>query len=38
VVEGEPLRVEAREPLRPLVARLQEALDAVALRADELEG
>ena len=34
VFEGEPIRVVPREPLRPLLARLQAELDAVAARAD----
>jgi hypothetical protein len=34
VVEGEPIRVGAREPLRPLRARLQSALDEVTDRAE----
>jgi lysophospholipid acyltransferase (LPLAT)-like uncharacterized protein len=34
VEEGEPIRVGAREPLRPLLARLQQALDEVSARAD----
>jgi lysophospholipid acyltransferase (LPLAT)-like uncharacterized protein len=34
VEEGEPIRVGPREPLRPLLARLQAALDEVAARAD----
>lgn len=34
VEEGEPLRVPTREPLRPLLARLQAALDEVTARAD----
>jgi lysophospholipid acyltransferase (LPLAT)-like uncharacterized protein len=34
VEEAEPIRVAAREPLRPLLARLQAALDEVATRAD----
>ena len=34
VEEAEPIRVVPREPLRPLLARLQEALDEVASRAD----
>jgi lysophospholipid acyltransferase (LPLAT)-like uncharacterized protein len=34
VEEGEPIRVAVREPLRPLLARLQGALDEVAARAD----
>ena len=34
VVEAEPIRVAAREPLRPLLARLQSALDEVAAGAD----
>jgi lysophospholipid acyltransferase (LPLAT)-like uncharacterized protein len=36
VVQGEALRVAPREPLRPLLARLQEALDEVTTRADRL--
>ena len=40
VFEAEPIGVDAREPLRPLLARLQAALDEVATRADRgsLEG
>ena len=34
VFEAEPIRVAEREPLRPLLARLQAALDDVASRAD----
>lgn len=34
VFEGEPIRVGPREPLRPLLERLQRALDDVAARAD----
>jgi hypothetical protein len=34
VEEGEPIRVGVREPLRPLLARLQGALDEVTARAD----
>lgn len=34
VEQADPIRVEPREPLRPLLARLQEALDDVAARAD----
>ena len=34
VVEAEPIQVGQREPIRPLVARLQSALDRVAGRAD----
>jgi lysophospholipid acyltransferase (LPLAT)-like uncharacterized protein len=34
VEEGEPIRVGAREPLRPLLARLQAALDEVTARAE----
>jgi lysophospholipid acyltransferase (LPLAT)-like uncharacterized protein len=34
VEEGEPIRVGEREPLRPLLARLQEALDDVSAQAD----
>jgi hypothetical protein len=34
VEEGAPIRVGAREPLRPLLARLQGALDEVTARAD----
>ena len=33
VEEAEPIRVEPREPLRPLLARLQAALDDTASRA-----
>ena len=34
VEEAEPIRVAQREPLRPLLARLQAALDEVTARAD----
>ena len=34
VEQAEPIRVLPREPLRPLLARLQSELDAVAARAD----
>ena len=34
VVEAEPIVVGEREPLRPLLARLQSALDEVAAAAD----
>jgi lysophospholipid acyltransferase (LPLAT)-like uncharacterized protein len=34
VEEGRPLTVAPREPLRPLLGRLQEALDEVTARAD----
>jgi hypothetical protein len=34
VEEGEPIRVAAREPLRPLLARLQAGLDEVTARAE----
>lgn len=34
VEQAEPIRVGAREPLRPLLARLQDALDDAASRAD----
>lgn len=34
VVEAEPIDVAGREPIRPLLARLQAALDDVAERAD----
>lgn len=34
LIEAEPIRVGAREPLRPLLARLQAALDDVSRRAD----
>lgn len=34
VHQAEPIRVGPREPLRPLLARLQAALDDVAARAD----
>lgn len=34
VEEAEPIRVAPREPLRPLLARLQAAMDEVASRAD----
>ena len=37
VFEGEPIRVIPREPLRPLLARLQDELDAVAASADQAE-
>ena len=33
-MEAEPIRVAEREPLRPLLARLQSALDEVASAAD----
>ena len=33
-MEAEPIRVATREPLRPLLARLQSALDEVASAAD----
>ena len=33
-MEAEPIEVAAREPLRPLLARLQSALDEVASAAD----
>lgn len=35
VEEAAPLRVGAREPIRPALARLQAALDEVSARADE---
>ena len=35
VVEAEPIAVGEREPIRPLLARLQAALDEVAARADD---
>ena len=35
VEEAPPIRVGARQPLRPLLAELQAALDMVAARADE---
>ena len=35
VEEAPPIRVGARQRLRPLLAELQAALDAVAARADE---
>ena len=35
VVEAEPMAVGEREPIRPLLVRLQSALDEVASRADE---
>ncbi len=38
VEEAEPIRVGRREPLRPLLARLQAALDDVAARADRRMG
>jgi lysophospholipid acyltransferase (LPLAT)-like uncharacterized protein len=34
VIEAEPIAVAEREPIRPLLARLQSALDEVAARAD----
>ena len=34
VMEAEPIPVAPRQPLRPLLARLQAALDEVAARAD----
>ena len=34
VEEAEPIRVGPREPLRPLLGRLQAALDDAASRAD----
>jgi len=34
IVQGEPIQVGAREPLRPLLARLQRAMDEVSARAD----
>ena len=34
VIEAPPIHVAPREPLRPLLARLQAALDEVARRAD----
>ena len=34
VFEAEPIRVAPREPLRPLLARLQAELDAASARAD----
>jgi lysophospholipid acyltransferase (LPLAT)-like uncharacterized protein len=34
VEEGEPILVGERQPLRPLLAKLQSGLDAVAARAD----
>lgn len=37
IFEAEPIRVAPREPLRPLLARLQAELDAVAARADQAE-
>lgn len=36
VVEGAPLMVPPRESLRPLLSRLQQALDEVTARADRL--
>ena len=38
VEEAEPIRVGAREPLRPLLARLQTALDEVTARAEASPG
>lgn len=38
VHEAPPIEVEARQPLRPLLARLQAALDEVAARADGRQG
>jgi len=38
VVEAPPIAVGPREPLRPLLARLQEALDDVAARAGATSG
>ncbi len=35
VEEAPPIRVGARQPLRPLLAELQAALDVVAARADD---
>ena len=35
VEEAPPIRVGARQPIRPLLAELQAALDAVAARADD---
>jgi hypothetical protein len=37
IFEAEPIHVAAREPLRPLLARLQAELDAVAAGADQVE-
>jgi lysophospholipid acyltransferase (LPLAT)-like uncharacterized protein len=37
VFEAEPIMVAPREPLRPLVGRLQASLDAVAASADQAE-
>jgi hypothetical protein len=37
VFEAPPIRVREREPLRPLLERLQEALDEVAAQADSLD-
>ena len=37
ILEAEPIPVAPREPLRPLLARLQAELDAVAARADTAE-
>jgi lysophospholipid acyltransferase (LPLAT)-like uncharacterized protein len=34
VEEAEPIRVAPREPLRPLMARLQHALDEITARAE----
>lgn len=36
VYEAEPIRAAPREPLRPLLARLQAELDVVAARADRV--
>ena len=36
VAEGDSIRVGPREPLRPLLARLQAALDEVTARADRM--
>ncbi|MCV0404295.1 MAG: hypothetical protein K5924_11435 [Chloroflexi bacterium] len=38
VEEGSPIRVAPRQPLRPLLAELQAALDAAAARADRRMG
>jgi lysophospholipid acyltransferase (LPLAT)-like uncharacterized protein len=35
VIEAESIRIGRREPIRPLLARLQAALDEVAARAEE---
>jgi len=38
IEEAEPIRVAPREPLRPLLVRLQAALDEVATRVDARDG